>query len=442
MKNLLIIAYYFPPSGGPGVQRVLKHVKYLSDFGWNPIVFTVSNGQFPAVDGSLMSQIPENVPVERCHIFEPYDLYRLLTGKKQGTAIDVNVIKKEDQKIGFKDRLAEFIRATFFIPDARMAWRLNAGKHLKKIIEKHKIDAIYSSSPPYTCSLIARNLKRKTGLPWIAGFRDPWTDFLTTPKRWFLPAAIDRSLEHSVFREADAIESAWEGITKDALKKFPGLDRSKFYHVPNGFDSADFPSVIAKRNAKFTLTYTGSMYGRRNPASLFEAIERLIERKLVKPDDFILRFIGRFGAEVEEMFEKATFKHSIEVVGYVAHEESIKYLLESDALLLVVDEAKESEEIVPGKVYEYVGTRKPIIAVGPERSAIGDLLDETGTGKIAYQSNIEGLAGIFLEYFQSWINGNINGNSRVNEEKIVKYERREAARSLAGILGSITNKQS
>ena len=133
MKKLLIIAYYFPPSGGPGVQRVLKHVQYLPEFGWNPIVLTVSNGQFPARDESLLERIPKNVPVYRSKIYEPYDIYRKLTGKKAGTAIDVNVIKKDSQKIGFKDKIAELIRATFFIPDARIGWRLSAGKAINKI---------------------------------------------------------------------------------------------------------------------------------------------------------------------------------------------------------------------------------------------------------------------------------------------------------------------
>jgi hypothetical protein len=436
MKNILIVAYYFPPSGGPGVQRVLKHIKYLHEFGWNPIVLTVSNGQFPARDESLLQQIPEHVKVYRSHIYEPYDLYRKLTGKKKGTAIDVNVIKKDDQKISFKEKIAEFVRATFFIPDARIGWLFSAGKMIKQIQTEHKIDAIYSSSPPYTCSIIARNFKRRSKLPWIAGFRDPWRGFISAPKRWFLPEAIDITMERSVFEEADAVECAWEGIIKDALGKYPRVNKKKFHHVPNGFDSSDFPEVEAKKNDKFTMTYTGSMYGRRTPETLFAAIENLIKAGKIDPGKIHLRFVGRFGAEVEEMFATASFRDSIETVSYVPHEKSIEYLLLSDALLLVVDESKESAEIVPGKVYEYIGVHKPVIAVGPVEGAIGRLLKETKAGEIAHQSELDKQAEIFFRYYTEWQGGEIS--YAPDYEKIKTFERREAAKKLARIADELT----
>ncbi|OGU38633.1 MAG: hypothetical protein A2X61_06720 [Ignavibacteria bacterium GWB2_35_12] len=437
MKNLLIIAYYFPPSGGPGVQRVLKHVKYLPEFGWQPIVLTVSNGQFPAVDESLLSQVPISTIVVRTHIYEPYDLYRFFIGRKKG-AIDVNVIKKESQKLSFKDKIAEFIRATFFIPDARTAWRLTANKAIKKIQKEYKIDAVYSSSPPYTCSLIARKFKRLYNVPWIAGFRDPWRGFLTAPRRWFLPDLFDIRMECSVFTEADAVECAWEGIIKDAMGKYPLLNKDKFYHVPNGFDSSDFPKVEKKENDKFTITYSGSMYGRRNPSSFFEAIEKLIKEGIIKPDELHLRFVGRFGAEVEEMFRNTSFRDSIEIISYIPHSESIKLLLQSDALLLVVDEAKESEEIVPGKVYEYIGVMKPIIAVAPRDSAIAKLMLDTQSGKVAHQSDVNGISEIIKDYYKQWKSKNWSYSPNI--ELIKTYERREAAKKLAQILDNLTGK--
>lgn len=436
MKKLLIVAYYFPPSGGPGVQRVLKHVKYLPEYGWQPIVLTVSNGQFPARDESLLKEIPGNIIVERTHIYEPYDLYRLFTGRKKGSAIDVNVINKDNQKTGFKDKVAEFIRATFFIPDARIGWIFSAKKAVRELHRKFNFDAVYSSSPPYTCSLIARYAHRKLKLPWIAGFRDPWTGFISSPKRWFLPAAIDRKMEYSVFSESDAVECAWEGIIKDAIGKYPDLDKSKFYHVPNGFDSSDFPMIENVKNEKFTLTYSGSLYGRRNPSSLFEALESLIRLGEINPNEFILRFVGRFGAEVEEMFARASFRNSIETISYVPHKKSIEYLILSDSLLLIVDESKESEEIVPGKVYEYIGVSKPIIAIAHKDSAIAKLMEETGSGIVAHQSEVEKIASIFKKYFDDWKTG--NSTFRPDKELIKSYERREAAGKLAELLENLT----
>jgi hypothetical protein len=436
MKTVLVVAYHFPPGGGPGVQRVLKHVTYLRDAGWRPIVMTVENGDFPARDESLLAKIPSDVTVVRVPILEPYSLYRSFMGAK-GAAIDVNVNKSSDQRSGWKERLAEFIRATLFIPDARVGWLLTAVKKGVELCRDHNIDAIYSSAPPYTCALIARSIKRTTKLPWVAGFRDPWTDFLTTPDRWFLPAAIDRSLERSVFNEADAVECAWTGIADDAFRKYPHLDRSKFYHVPNGFDSADFPQVRYSRNPRFTITYTGSMYGRRTPRAFLDALARLNDKGLVMPQDVHLRFVGRFGDEIHAMMDSSPFAPSIEKISYVPHEESVGYLMRSEASLLIVDDTKESAEIVPGKVYEYLGVGRPVIALAPRGSAIARLLDETQAGRSAPLEDIDGIADIIATFIQRWKSG--QDCTSPLHDVIAKYERKESAKELGRILTKVTS---
>ena len=437
MNKVLIVAYYFPPSGGPGVQRVLKFVQYLRQFNWEPVVLTVRDGNFPARDESLLKEIPEGVKVIRTEIFEPYDLYRKLTGKKQGTAIDVNTIRKEGTKLPFSERLSEFIRATLFIPDARIGWLRHAVKAGMEEINKGEIKAIYSSSPPYTCSLIARALKRKSKLPWIAGFRDPWTGFITTPNRWAIPAAIDRRLERSVFTEADAVEVAWLGIMNDVLGKYPELPRQKFHHLPNGYDSADIPQIsLAERSdPRFTITYTGSMYGRRNPDAFLKAVESLTTSEAIDPARLRLQFIGRFGEEVMEMFRGSSLGSAIEVVGYMPHKESIRRLLLSDAVLLVVDEYEGSDEVVPGKVYEYIGSGRPVLAVAPERSAIAELIAETESGFVAHQSNIAGIAEACGKLYQAWVTG--EAAVAPNQQAIARYERKNVTGELAGLLGSL-----
>lgn len=438
MKNLLVIAYYFPPSGGPGVQRVLKHIKYLREFGWNPIVFTVRNAQYPAFDYSLLDEVPKDIKIIRSKIIEPYDVYRFFTGKKKGVSIDVNTIKNESQKISWKEKIAELIRSTFFIPDARIGWYFSSKKELKKLILENKFDAVYSSSPPYTCSLIARYVHRKLSIPWIAGFRDPWTDFISSPKRWFLPKKIDRYLEKSVFATSNFVECAWEGIIKDALKKYPDLEKTKFIHNPNGFDSTDYPTIYRTENEKFTLTYTGSMYGRRNPEALFNAINLLIDENRINREEFLIRLIGRFGDEILEMIDNSGFKNSIEVIPYLPHSESLQYLLKSDSLLLIVDESKESEEIVPGKVYEYLGTLIPLLVIAPEKSAISDLIAETGAGLLAHQSDVKLIAKNFVILYENWKAG--RKLETFNPVAIKKYERKESARNLAKILDRLFEK--
>lgn len=435
MKRLLIIAYYFPPSGGPGVQRVLKYTKYLPEFGWQPFVFTVENGTFPALDYSLLEEIPKDVEVFRTKIYEPYDLYRIFTGNPKNIAIDVNVIKKENQKLTFKEKIAEFIRATFFIPDARVGWLLTANSKALQVCKEYGIDAIYSSSPPYTCSLIARHIKKKTGIPWVAGFRDPWTGFISAPKRWFIPAKIDRHFELSVFSEADLVEVAWEGIKKDALSKYPSLNPSKFIHIPNGFDPEDLPNIQYKPNQVFTLTYTGSMYGRRNPQSLFDAIEILVANNSINKDKIKIKLIGRFGNEIFEMIEKTKIKDRIEILGYLPHSKSLEHLMTSDALLLIVDESKESKEIVPGKVFEYLGTYRPILAIAPDDGAVANIIHQTKSGLVAHQSQTEKIAENFLKLYQMWENSSV---FQPNVEEIQKYSRKEHSKMLAELFNQLT----
>lgn len=437
MKKVLIVAYYFPPSGGPGVQRVLKYVQYLREFGWEPVVLTVTDANFPARDESLLTEIPDGIQVVRTTIFEPYDLYRKMTGKKKGTAIDVNTIRKEGVPISLSERISEFIRATFFIPDARIGWYRHAVRAGMETIRREKIEAIYSSSPPYTCALIARKLKRDSRLPWVAGFRDPWTGFITTPHRWFLPRAIDRRLERSVFEQADAVEVAWKGIERDARRKYPDLSGEKFHHLPNGYDSHDFPSIDPSRRSdyRFTITYTGSMYGRRNPDAFLRAVERLAARGDIDAERIRLRFIGRFGDDVHEMFRVSPLHNAIDILGYMSHRESIEQLLLADALLLVVDEYDESDEVVPGKVYEYIGSGKPLIAVAPERSAIADLIAETRSGYVAHQSNIEGIATAVMALYRD----HERGERSVVPDRLAieRYERRNMTGRLADLLTSL-----
>jgi hypothetical protein len=436
MKRLLVVAYYFPPSGGPGVQRVLKYVKYLPQFGWDPVVLTVENGEFPAVDESLLKEVPPAVPVYRTKIYEPYGIYRAITGRKKGTPVDVNVIRRAGEKRGMAEAFADMVRATIFIPDARIGWLVTAVRAGEGIVRREKIDAIYSSSPPHTCSVIARGIKRRTKKPWVAGFRDPWSGFENTAKRWFIPRKIDEALEGSVANEADRIEVAWLGIRADFLAKHPEVRPEKFVHIPNGFDSADFPARSNERNEKFTVVYTGSLYGTRNPADFLQAVEGLAAAGTLDPANVRLKFVGRFGDEVKAMLQASPIRDCIEVVTYAPHKESIAALVAADATLLIVDEIAGSEEVVPGKVYEYLGAGRPIIALAPPDGAIASLLRETGAGRIAPRQDIPAISKIVLQYYSAFLTG--TAAVHPDSAAIARYERRSQAGSLATVLDELT----
>ncbi|MBF8248632.1 MAG: glycosyl transferase, group 1, partial [Bacteroidetes bacterium] len=227
------------------------------------------------------------------------------------------------------------------------------------------------------------------------------------------------------------VEAAWEGILKDIQKKCPDIDQKKLVHIPNGFDPEDYPKSDALDKKKFTVAYTGSMYGKRNPQTFLRAVEELVSEKKVSEKRITLKFIGRFGSEVQSMFEKTPLRRAVETVSYLPHAQSIAELLRAHALLLVVDEAKESGEIVPGKVFEYVGAKRPIIALAPE-GAIAQLIKETKTGYVAHNQDIAAIKAAFLECYRNFLYH--RKTFRPNRGAVKRYERREATRQLARLL--------
>lgn len=384
-----------------------------------------------------MRDVPASIKVHRTKIFEPYALYRKLTGKPPNAPVDVNNIPKPGEKRSLSEHVAEFVRSNFFIPDARIAWLPVAKTRALKIITEEKIDCLYSSSPPYTTALIAKSLAKKTHLPWIAGFRDPWTGFLSTPTRYGFAKKIDEYLERSVYQSCNILEVAWKGIGKDFQRKYPDIDASKIIHIENGFDAADIPTLTFPRNDRFTITYTGSMYGKRSPKPFLDAVKSLIAQGKVDPKKIKLNFIGRFGANLLPLFEDAGLYGIVEVKPYMQHAESVKELLKSDALLLVVDDAEGSEEIVPGKVYEYIGTSRPVITLALE-GAIAALIRETNAGIVANFRNSSEIEAAVMHYYNAFWNGEKLWHGNPNAVK--KYTRREAARKLAELIKALCDK--
>jgi hypothetical protein len=449
LKKVLIISYYFPPSGGPGVQRVLKFVKYLPEFGWKPIVLTVKDGDFPARDESLLNEVPKDISVHRTDIFEPYDHYRKLTGRKKGQAVDIDNIEKGSKK-HFSDKLAEFIRATFFIPDARRGWKKFAVKEGKKIIDSEKPDIIFSSSPPYTCALIAMELKqyakKKHGIdiPWISDFRDAWTDYLTTPNRWFIPKKIDKNYEKTTLDKADVLTIVASGMKDDFERKYPEIsEKTNYVLLRNGFDSQDYAHTDFKgvKNDKFTVVYTGSMYGKRNPYYFLDTIADLVKTGSVDVNKISFIFVGRLGGDIQNYINSSPLKPAIETISYVPHSESINYLMKADAMLLVIDEDKYSKMILSGKVFEYLGasiiTGKPVFTVAGEGEA-KDLIEEVSGGIVVPHHHPEILSREYLKLYNGFFENNTT--FLPNTEAIKHYERKLLTKKLAEVFDNSIKK--
>lgn len=430
------------------MQRVLKFVKYLPEFGWQPIVLTVKDGDFPARDESLLNEVPEGVAVHRTDIFEPYDHYRKLTGRKKGQAVDVDNIEQGSKK-KFSDKLAEFIRATFFIPDARRGWKKYAVAEGKKIIDAEKPDIIFSSSPPYTCALIAMELKRyakrKHGvdIPWVSDFRDAWTDYLTTPDRWFLPKKIDKNYEKTTLDKADVLTIVASGMKDDFERKYPAISKKTNYVLlRNGFDSEDYAHAKNenKKNDKFTIVYTGSMYGKRNPYYFLDTIAELVRSGKVDINKIKFIFVGRLGGDIHSYINSSPLKPAIETISYVPHSESINYLMRADAMLLIIDEDKYSKMILSGKVFEYLGTSlltsKPIFAIAGEGEA-RDLIEEVNGGVVVPHHHPEILSEEYLKLYNGFFENNTS--FLPNNEAIKQYERKLLTKKLGDVFNKLVN---
>ncbi len=436
MRRVLIITYYFPPAGGSGVQRTLKFVKYLREFGWEPVVLTAKNADYPAIDSSLAAEIPGDVKIFRAPLFEPYRLYRKFTGRPADAATDIATLTLDEQsRRKFSERLSEWIRAAFFVPDARIAWLCPAVRLGRQIIRQEKIDLILSSAPPYTTHLIGRKLKQTSGLPWVADFRDSWIGWLSTPQWRPAPSrALERRMEAGVLNEADRILVVSAGVQEDLLSRNPGGRDSRWTLLPNGFDAGDFSGVVPKSsNPGFTLAYTGSMYGNRNPHYLLAALVKLASEGYPLLQQLRIRLIGRVGEPILQEIAISPVRHLFEHIPYITHTESLQHLLAADAALLIIDDAPANRGIVTGKIYEYIGARLPILALAPEGDA-STLIHDHGLGWTAAPADVNAIATtlkLLLERRQP-----VHADRR--HEAYQLFERRAQTEQLAAIFDSLT----
>ena len=432
-KKVLIIAYYFPPSGGAGVQRTLKFVKYLRLFGWEPIVLTAKNADYPAYDESLLNELPQNLKVYRSKIIEPYKTYRRLTGKSHDSSADIATLTLSDsQKQRWSEKVSEWVRSTFFVPDARMLWYFFAVRLGKKIIAKENITLIYSSAPPYTTHLIGNKLHKQSGLPWVADFRDSWIGWLSTPQwRPKLSRFVENRMEESVLKNASKIITVSGGVKQDLLGRHPFFNDDRWLLLPNGYDLNDFKNVQpTTKSNRITITYTGSMYGNRNPEYLLQALEGLVIKHPEIMDKILIRIIGRVGGPILERIYGSTVAALFEIISYVPHLKSLEYLLSTDVALLIIDDAPANKGILTGKLFEYIGSGKPILALAPDGDA-SDLITSEKIGTVISPKDVDAIR----DYLLSLITKPIN----LDRKKTVleKFDRKNLTGELAEIFDNL-----
>ena len=371
-KKVLIITYYWPPSGGAGVQRWLKFSKYLNSFGWDPVIFTPENPDVPVVDPSLLKEIPDGVTVLKLPIFEPSRVVSLIGGGKSTGRTGA-----ENKKGGNKSLISEFtrwVRGNIFIPDARSAWIRPSSRFLKKWLSKHHVDAIISTGPPHSMHLIALNVKKSfPDLIWLTDFRDPWSDmdYLDEFKMGARARKKLVEMERQVVKNCDHILINSPSVANSHLEI---LDKNKHTLIPNGWDSNDFENitVVSEKRTHFRIGHFGALYGSRNAPGLWKAVTRWNSEQEMKVE---IVLVGSIGEDVRKAMKNTDF---IKHLPGVNHREAILEMMKCDALLLVQNNTDPARKCTPGKVFEYIATQKPIVSICNSPSDLSQRLTEWG----------------------------------------------------------------
>lgn len=432
MDKLLYITYYWPPSGGPGVQRSLKFVRYLPSEGFTPVVLTVDPRQayYPLTDETLMSEISPDTVVVRTPTSEPFRFYEAIGGKrkmpKPGFA--------GEGKPGLLQIAFRAIRGNLFVPDPRMGWNkylLPAALHQ---IEKNNPAAILTSSPPHSTQLAGLRLKKLTGLPWIADLRDPWTDIYYYSEFRHLPwvKRKDAAYERAVLEQADAVVVVSDAIKRLFAAKSEKIDPAKIHVLPNGYDPLDFEGYAAEEPEEYTIAYTGTISENYNIRSFILAVSQL----LASSHDLKLKInlTGKISPAVTDALKRAGLQNYYALQDYLPHREAIAEMQSAHLLLLAIPQISENHGILTGKLFEYMATGNKILGIGPVEGDAADLLKQTGTGRMFDYDDSNGMAAFIRQHYNEWKEGRIQ---RMVPELVLSFSRPALTAKLSGIIRAL-----
>jgi len=425
-KKLLIITYYWPPAGGPGVQRWLKFVKYLPDFNIQPIVYIPENPTYPIIDNGLQSEVSEKAIILKNKIKEPYGLASFF-GKNKTKKISSGIIPNK-KKQSFVERILLWVRGNIFIPDARFLWVKPSVHYLKKYIEENQIDTIVTSGPPHSLHLIGLQLKKELGVKWFADFRDPWTTigYHKALKLSSYAEKKHKALEKEVLNSADTIIVT----SKTTKAEFQAITSKTIEVITNGYDV----EKVTKQplDEKFTLAHIGSFLSDRNPKMLWQAIQELTKENIDFKNDFQLKLLGATSQEVLDTINEFQLGDFVLNLGYVSHQEAVEHQRKSQVLLLIEINSEDTKSIIPGKVFEYIVSERPIVAIGPKDSDFAEIITSTNTGVFFTYDEKEKLKSVLLNYYELYKNNNL----KVHAVGLQQYSRKSLTEKLALLVGS------
>ena len=431
MRRVLLVTYYFPPAGGVPGQRVLKFARYLPSFGYLPTVVTVKpeHAAYGATDESLLAQIPEEVEIVRTRSWDPLSTYARLRGLKKAEVSSVSMAT--DPEKNWMRGLDRWIRGNIFLPDARAGWVPYAVGASRKLIRKVNYSAIITSGPPHSTHLVGKRLKAQTGIPWIADFRDPWTDYVlnSTYRQSNLAKWINTLMEKSVLTSADAVLSVSEFIGRRLQEK---AFLNKYETIENGFDSDDFsfPHCEQAGRDRFVLAYVGTYSGESHPQRLppvVSALDTQIE----------VRLVGSINASVVNDWEEAGLQDSLRLIPPVPHSEALKHMSEADLLLLLIPKGLHNEGIVTGKLFEYLAAGRPVMAIGPPEGDMARILRDTKGGRVFDYHDDRGMFSFLENQLNSFMAG--KKPSQPDCKALKQYERRALTGRLAQVIELLQN---
>ncbi len=435
-KKVLIITYYWPPSGGGGVQRWLKFVKYLRLFSWEPVVFTPFNPEIPSMDLTLSREVPSDVRVLRNRIWEPYAFYKRFTGKDQKEKIQTAFLAEKKSKFHLLEDWAVWIRGNLFIPDARRFWIKPSVKQLSRFLAQHPVDALVTTGPPHSTHIIGMRLSEKLGIPWLADFRDPWTniDFYRDLKLGKRADRLHHLLEKQVLETADAVTVVSPGMKKE----FSAIVNRPYEVVPNGFDEEDLHlDVPPRRDAShFTLAHIGSLTKTRNAENLWKVLQELTESHPDFAEMLEIRNIGKMDIHAVESLHKHGLEKYLHRVDYIPHKEVIGEQHKASALLLLVNNTPNAKLILTGKLFEYLASGRPIICIGPPDGDAAEIVRQTQCGTVFDFEETKSLKKQILSLFQDFVAGKVRRGCNGVEQ----FERKNLTARMAGVLDGITQR--
>jgi glycosyltransferase involved in cell wall biosynthesis len=423
-KKLLIITYYWPPSGGPGVQRWLKFVKYLPDFNVQPIVYVPENPTYPIIDNGLQSEVSDNAIILKNKIVEPYGLASFF-GKNKTKKISSGIIPNK-KKQSFLEKTLLWVRGNLFIPDARFLWVKPSVTYLKKYIQENDIDTIVTSGPPHSLHLIGLQLKKELNIKWLADFRDPWTTigYHKALKLSSYAEKKHKALEKEVLNSADTIIVT----SKTTKTEFQVITTRPIEVITNGYDIEHVEKQPLDN--KFSLAHIGSFLSERNPKILWQALQELVTENETFKNDFQLKLIGATSKEVLDTISEFNLTDYVLNLGYVSHQEAIEHQRKSQVLLLIEINSDETKSIIPGKLFEYMISERPIIAIGPEGSDFDEIITSTNTGVFFTYDKKEELKAVLLNYYELYQKNNL----KVNAVGLQQYSRKNLTEQLSKLV--------